>query len=155
MKLFCFTLLSTKTKNKAKTEKTNKQTYRQASSITYISMTLTSCWKRPRNIWSNAWQIVQWSIGKIFIPKQHQIRMPNVSLCTSSWRWQKIRIERILWNWTAKDTNGLLVSLCPPFYMHMRGSWLSCFNKISQIQLYTATTIFSWSFGQTLLSNVW
>ena len=101
--------------------KTNKQTYTQAFSITYISMILASCWKRPRNVWSNVWRIVQWSISKIFIPKQHQIRIANVILCTSYWKWQNPRIERIWWNWTAKDTNGLLVSLCPPFYMRMRG----------------------------------
>ena len=111
------TLLSIKTKNKTKTKKknTNKQTYRQAFSITYISMTLVCCWKQPRNIWRNAWRIVQSSISKIFIPKQHQIRIANVTLCTSYWKWQNPRIERILWNWTAKDTNGLLVSLFPPF----------------------------------------
>ena len=97
--------------------------------MTYISITLISCWKRPRNIWSNVWRIVQWSISKIFIPKQHQIRIANVILCTSYWRWQNPRIARILCNWTAKDTNGLLVSLCPPFYMRMRGSWLSRFKK--------------------------
>ena len=129
MKLFCFTLLSTKTKSETKTKKTNKQTYTQAFSITYISMTLISCWKRPMNIWSNAWRIVQWSISKIFIPKQHQIRIANVILCTSYWKWQNPRIERIWWKWTAKDTNGLLVSLCPSFYMRMRGSWLSRFKK--------------------------
>lgn len=59
-------------------------------------MTLTFVKKRPGIFEATFDEMFNGRNDKIFIPRQNQIRIVNVILYKSFWRWQNPSIERIL-----------------------------------------------------------